>query len=95
MREDGTVARQIRIHVLTHSTTDLLIATSDDLPGLMVAGRSHEQLQHDLPAAIKELLEANGRLVVSVDKIDVAETNFQPLSMIANARFKETMNVAG
>ena len=59
--------RLVRITVLQHRTTDLLMAVSYDLPGLMVPGRSHEELTAKLPAAIQELMEAEGYEVESVE----------------------------
>ena len=51
------VVRQIRITILQHRKTDLLMAISDDLRGLMVPARSEEALLAKLPAAIQEILE--------------------------------------
>ena len=68
MREQTLpIEREVRLTVLQHRTTDLLMAVSCDLPGLMVPGRSAEELNAKLPAAIQELLEAEGHRVVSVE----------------------------
>ncbi len=55
------VKRQFRIGVLQHKGTDLLIATSEDLKGLMVHARTEEELEERIPEAIRELLEAEGQ----------------------------------
>ena len=61
-----TVNMDIRIDLAVHAKTRLLLATSEDLRGLMVAGRSEEQIIRELPEAIREVLEAEGKHVVSV-----------------------------
>lgn len=58
--------RKINIVVKEHRKTHLLLATSVDLPGLMIAARSEEQLDREIPAAIREVLEAQGKIVLSV-----------------------------
>ncbi len=82
------VERQIRITVLEHRNTDLLMAISYDLPGLMVPGRSEEELAEKIPAAIQEILEAEGNKVLSVElmepRADLPE-DFIPPAHIADA----------
>jgi hypothetical protein len=51
----------VRVDVLKSSTSDLLLAISGDLPGLMVAARDVETLKARLPAAIEELMRAGNR----------------------------------
>jgi predicted esterase len=78
----------IKIRVLSHSTTGLLMAMSDDMPGLVVHGRSDEDLERKLPAALRELLEASGFTVVDVTLMrdeSAAMHNFGPPAFIANA----------
>ncbi len=58
--------RTIKIVVKEHRKTHLLLAKSEDLPGLMVAARSEDQLDRELPSAIREVLEAQGNVVLSV-----------------------------
>lgn len=82
------VERQVRITVLKHRDTDLLMATSYDLLGLMVPGRSEEELAEKIPAAIREILEAEGNEVLSVEfmepRADLPE-EFIPPPHIADA----------
>lgn len=57
----------IHIHILEHRTTDLLVAVSDDLYGLVVHGRSEEEIRDRLPGVIRELIEAQGHQLLSLD----------------------------
>ena len=63
---DMITNRTLRIKVVEHKTTHLLIAVSDDLPGFTLAARSEDQVLKELPAAIQEWLEAQGETVVSI-----------------------------
>jgi predicted RNase H-like HicB family nuclease len=58
--------REINIRLFRHSETGRLFATSDDLKGLMVSGRSVDEIEEQLEAAITELLMAHGEHVVGV-----------------------------
>jgi hypothetical protein len=60
------ITRLIKIRVVQHRTSDLLVALSDDLKGLMVPGRSDEELERKIPMAVREILEAQGFRVISV-----------------------------
>ena len=60
------VTRTIRIRIVQHRKSDLLVALSDDLKGLMVPGRSELELEQKLPEAVREILEAQGNRVISV-----------------------------
>ena len=82
------VTKQIRIMILQHKSTDLLLAVSGDLRGLMVPARSEEDLLAKIPAAIHEILEAEGNSVISVDPVREDPdfpTDFIPLAYIADA----------
>lgn len=65
----GLSRRTVRIKVLQHKKTDLLLAMSDDLSGLMVPARSEKELMGKIPAAVQEILEAQGADVVSVEAV--------------------------
>ncbi len=54
--------RSVRISVLQHRNTDLMLAISHDLPGLMVPGRSEDELMAKIPDAVQELLVARAPL---------------------------------
>ncbi len=60
------VSKTIRIKVVQHRKSDLLVAISDDLSGLMVPGRTDEELQDKIEGAIREILEAQGHTVISI-----------------------------
>lgn len=80
--------KSIRIKVLCHQKTGLLMAMSDDMPGLVVNARSDEELEHKLPLAVRDLLEAAGNEVVQVTVVrdeSSAPHNFGPQAFIANA----------
>jgi len=64
--ERDIVTRLIKIRVVQHRSSDLLVALSDDLKGLMVPGRNDEELEQKIPSAVREILEAQGFKVVSV-----------------------------
>ena len=50
--------RTIRITLRKHDISPLLAATSDDLNGLIVFGRTWQEIEEKLPIAIRELFEA-------------------------------------
>jgi hypothetical protein len=47
--------RAIRIRFAKHDDTVLLAATSEDLHGLVVFGKTVEEIERKLPTAIREL----------------------------------------
>jgi hypothetical protein len=80
--------KRIKISVIAHKTSDLLLAYSDDLKGFVVHGHTFEELIEKSPAAVREVLEAQGIEVDSVvvepnDGLELA--NFIPPSFIAQA----------
>ncbi|WP_341702640.1 DUF1902 domain-containing protein [Ferrovibrio sp.] len=80
--------KEIEIQVIAHRESTLLMGYSDDLKGLLVPARSLSELQERLPAAIRELLEAQGFEVVSVEAVhkDHLPDSFVPGKLTANAR---------
>jgi hypothetical protein len=80
--------RIIRITLRKHDTSPLLAATSDDLQGLIVFGRTWQEIEKKLPNAVRALLEAMGFKVVSVTAVAderVSRAGFGPPAFIANA----------
>lgn len=80
--------RTIRIQLLRHEKTGLLVARSDDLLGLAVHGKTAEEIAKKLPSAIRDLLEAEGYKVIGVtaeadDRI--SRSGFGPPAFIASA----------
>lgn len=58
--------REITIEIVKHRDSDLLVAFSDDLKGLMVTGRTQQEVESRLPGSIREILEAEGYQVINV-----------------------------
>jgi hypothetical protein len=80
--------KSIKIKVLRYNKTGLLMAMSEDMPGLIVHGRSDEELERKLPLAVRDLLEADGHEVVQVTVVrdeSSSPHNFGPPAFIANA----------
>lgn len=82
------VVEEIRIELSRHVGSDLMIAHSHELRGLMVPGRSLEEIDRKIVPAIRELLEARGLSVVSIDIIerDASPSEFLPGFFCATAR---------
>lgn len=80
--------QEIFVEVAVHRKTGLIVAQSKDLPGLMVAARTYEQLDREIATAIREVLEASGKTVVSVDteRSSGASEKFLSRCVVANAR---------
>jgi hypothetical protein len=79
--------RVIRTEVLRHEKTGLLMVRSNDLPGLIVHGRTQTEIMERVPSLIKELLEADGVRVLSVVAGQDAVDGFKvidPVSFTAN-----------
>jgi hypothetical protein len=62
----------LKIDVVEHRKTGLMVAISKDLPGLTVHGRNEEELDERVPEAIRSMLEAQGHTVESVVKVEEA-----------------------
>lgn len=65
-----------KITILRHKKSDLLIAVGEnDLKGLVVHGRSEEELEEKLPQAAEELLREMGHVSpkITVSKESVPE----------------------
>ena len=63
---EQTVIRDFTIEIVRYAKTDLLMAFSNELPGLLVPARGETQLDQRLEGAIRELLEAQGATNVSL-----------------------------
>ena len=88
-------ARIIRIYTAEHRDTGLLMAVSRELPGLLVHGRSEEELEQKLPHAIQEILEAQGNTVVSIsvaeeEQPSIPESFKIPPAFIASANLQSS-----
>lgn len=60
------VIRDFVIEIVRYTKTNLLMAFSNDLPGLLVPARGEEELDQRLVGAIRELLEAQGATNISL-----------------------------
>lgn len=65
--------RRWKVETITHRKTGLLIAMSNDLPGLYVHGRNEDELNDRVPQAIKALLEAAGETDVMIVRCEDEE----------------------
>lgn len=85
------VTKTIRIRIVEHRDSGLLVALSEDLKGLMVPGRSDNEIAKKLPDAVREILEAEGNKVISVTA-DTNDNHLPPIFMardfIANAQIE-------
>jgi len=61
--------RIIQIKSKFNAKNGLIAAFSDDLTGLLVVGRTIEEIEGKLPGAIREILEAEGNIVEGVDML--------------------------
>ncbi|RAI55903.1 DUF1902 domain-containing protein [Roseicella frigidaeris] len=87
MSNNDVIEREIKVTIVEHRDTHLLVAISNDLSGLFVAGRTIEQIERELPTAIREVLEANGHEVYSVtaDENQGQSRDFLSRTILANA----------
>jgi hypothetical protein len=75
------VERAVRVYVLQHKRSDLMAAISPDLEGLVVHGRSEDEIERKLLGRVRDLLQAEGHQVISLKlKKDerIAEAGFIP-----------------
>lgn len=70
--------RHIDIEYEAAGDADLILGSSPDLRGLLVAARGVEQLEARLPHAIRELLEAQGHRVLDVEATVARATHIGP-----------------
>jgi hypothetical protein len=91
------IEKTIKIKILGHKGGDLLMAVSDDLRGLVVHGRSDEEIEERLPGAVRDLLEADGFDVVSLQIKRQDESpvpDFGPPTFVANASLAGQIRVS-
>jgi hypothetical protein len=77
----ATEHKLITIQVIRHNETGLFVALSDEMKGLYVHARTHEDLLERIPVAIRDILEADGFQVVDISEIDTppeVEAGFLP-----------------
>jgi len=66
----------IRVGLLRSRKTGLIAAVSDDLPGLMTVGKTIEDIEERLPAAISQLIKAQYDADVEVELVDGDDEGF-------------------
>lgn len=71
------IHRTIRIESSFNQKTGLMAAFSEDLQGLLVVGKTKEEITKKLPGAVRELLEAMGNRVSKVSIVEDAEADWQ------------------
>ncbi|QRG06125.1 DUF1902 domain-containing protein [Xanthobacter dioxanivorans] len=78
--------QMINVEIKRHRETGLLLATSEDMPGLMVHGRTMAEMEERLPIAARDILEHQGHTVQSVtlEKSRLSD-NFWPAHVTVNA----------
>lgn len=85
-----TMEKIVSISTMIHPKTGLLVAVSDDLKGLLVHGRSEAELLQRIPVAIRDILEAGGHRIESVEPLyetsPAAPPDFQPVARKYQAR---------
>ena len=64
------VQKIIEIKSSINARTGLMAAFSDDLPGLLVIGKTIQELEEKLPGALREILEAQGNTVTRLELIE-------------------------
>lgn len=91
------IKKIINIKVLCHRTSDLMMAISDDLPGLIVPGRTEEELSERIPAAIEEIYQAQGYEVLNVEAVpedNQIPSGFKVPAFIASASLSGLPNAS-
>lgn len=89
-----TVEKTIKVSVLKHDRSDLWMAVSEDMAGLVVHGRSAEEVAERVPGVLQDLLEADGHRVMNVELVEDKERTipeFGPPAFVANASLCETV----
>ena len=59
--------REIQLKFQRHTTTGLIAAFSDDLPGLLLTGRSHDEINREAPLVIAALIKERYGVNVEVE----------------------------
>lgn len=59
----------IRIEIMTHRPSGLMVAVSPDMPGLYVHGDSEEEIKGRVPVAVQALIDADKMLAARKPKL--------------------------
>lgn len=80
--------KNIETQIITHQTTGMFVAVSNDMTSLLVHARTINELRDNVKAAIRDLLEYEGHLVTGVEFVEdngVLSTGFSPSFFRFNA----------
>lgn len=70
MAETKIIQQKVDVTFSRHDLTGLWSAQSDDLHGFMIFGKSFDELLEQVGPSLRALLEAEGRQVVHVERVD-------------------------
>jgi hypothetical protein len=86
-RMPQSVVREFRVHIAVHQPTGMRVGLSDDLPGLLIHGRSDDDIIAKAPGAVREILEAQGHRIAGVTALPESALagSFAGLPLIVNA----------
>jgi hypothetical protein len=80
---------EIRIRVLRHRDTGLLMAISNDLPGFVVHAHSHDDLAGKIQGACESFMHAIGRSDQAIVVVpEDAPPGFEPSAFIAKVEHR-------
>jgi len=63
------IPETIRITVMLHQKSGLMVAISPDVPGLYVHGKSEEDIKERIPIAVEALRDADRMLAAQAPKL--------------------------
>lgn len=82
----------VTIETAYHKGGTLMVATSPELRGLIVHGRSEAELSERVPVAIRALMEADGFVVQSVKPVSEDAFPMPPAFVAAPRKFQAVVN---
>ena len=82
------------LKILELKDSDLMMLISDDHKGLYVQGRSRDELMERLPRAVKDLLEAEGKSLITFSTIDESAGISEPNHVKARLEMASTAGAA-
>ena len=84
------ISKKFDIDVVRYNNSDLLMAFSKDVPGLLVSGRSETEIDKKLPGAIREILEAEGKKNITIT-IEIEPDDLPPA--FSSRKFKANISL--
>ena len=83
--------RTIQIVTKYNAKNGLIAAFSDDLQGLLVVGKTTQEVERKLPGAVREILEAMGN---DVGELELIPTDEKPSGWSATPTFRAEANLS-